>query len=135
MFVDASAIVAILTREAEANAFIDLLDGAAGSITSPIAIFEATLGICRKRRASLAETHKDVRHFLRTAGVRTVAVTAEEAEIALDACSRYGKGRGHPARLNLGDCFAYAMAKNHGVSLLFKGDDFEKTDVRSATGP
>jgi ribonuclease VapC len=64
MFVDASAIAAMLTREAEADAFIDLLDGAAGLITSPIAIFEATLGICRKRRASLAETHKDVRHFL-----------------------------------------------------------------------
>jgi ribonuclease VapC len=135
MFVDASAIVAILTREPEADAFVDLLDGAPSPITSPIAVFEATLGICRKRHASVAETQEDVQQFLRTAGIRTVPVTANEAEAALDAFSRYGKGRGHPAQLNLGDCFAYALAKNHSVPILFKGDDFDKTDIRPALEP
>jgi hypothetical protein len=53
-------------------------------------------------------------------------------ETALSAFARYGKGRGHPAQLNLGDCFAYAAAKNHRRALLFKGDDFDKTDIRSA---
>ncbi len=133
MFVDASAIVAILTREPEADALTDVLDDAPAPITSPIAVFEATLGVCRKRHASITEAQGDVQQFLRTAGVGTVAVTGKEAETALEAFSRYGKGRGHPAKLNLGDCFAYAVAKNHGVSLLFKGEDFGKTDIRPAT--
>ena len=83
--------------------------------TSPlrIALFEAALGICRKRHASIEEAEEDVREFLEVAGVRLVPITAKEAETALFAFSRYGKGPDHPAQLNLGDCFAYAMAKNH----------------------
>jgi len=132
MFIDASAIVAILTREPEADTLADALEGARLPITSPIAIFEAVLGICRKRHASVAEAQEDVLEFLGTASVRTVSITVKEAETALDAFSRYGKGRGHPARLNLGDCFAYAVAKNYRTALLFKGEDFDKTDVQSA---
>ena len=132
MFVDASAIVAILTREAEADELIDVLETAGEAITSPIAVFEAALGICRKRHASVDEAAEDVRDFLATAAVRPIAITPEEAVTALQAFARYGKGRGHPAQLNLGDCFAYACAKHHGTTLLFKGDDFSKTDIRSA---
>ena len=132
MFVDASAIVAILTREPEADAFTDLLGGARSPITSPIAVFEATLGICRKHHASVEEAEADVRDLLATAGVRLVAITAKEGETALNAFSRYGKGRGHPAQLNLGDCSACAVARNYRASLLFKGNDFNKTDIRSA---
>jgi ribonuclease VapC len=132
MFVDASAIVAILTREPEADALADVLQSAQSPITSPIAIFEAALGICRKRHASVAEAEHDVGEFLVLAGVRTVSVTDKEAHTALLAFSRYGKGRGHPAQLNLSDCFAYAMAKNHRATLLFKGEDFDKTDLRPA---
>ena len=66
--------------------------------------------------------------------IELVAIGANEAGTALDAFSRYGKGRGHPAQLSLGDCFAYAMTKTHRVSLPFKGDDFEKTDITSAAG-
>ncbi len=133
MFVDASAIVAILTREPEADALADLLDAARAPITSPIALFEAALGICRKRHASVEEAEEEVREFLEVAGVEVVPITAKEAETALSAFSRYGKGRGHPAQLNLCDCFSYAVAKNHGRALLFKGDDFDKTDIRSAS--
>lgn len=132
MFVDASAIVAILTREPEADVLADLLEAARAPITSPIAIFEATLGICRKRHASVEEAEEDVREFLDLARIELIPITIKEAETALSAFSRYGKGRSHPARLNLGDCFAYAAAKNHRTSLLFKGDDFNKTDIRSA---
>ncbi len=132
MFVDASAIVAILTREPEADTLADLLGGAREPITSPIAVFEATLGLCRKRHASVEEAETDVRDFLATAGVRLVSITAKEGETALHAFSRYGKGRGHPAQLNLGDCFAYAVSKNYRAPLLFKGEDFNKTDIRSA---
>jgi ribonuclease VapC len=63
-----------------------------------------------------------------------VPVTDRETETALDAFSRYGKGRRHRAQLNLGDCFAYAMARNHRKELLFTGNDFNKTDIESALG-
>ena len=135
MFVDASAIVAILTRESEADNLVDTLEKARTPITSPIAIFEATLGVCRKRHASVEEAEQDVGEFLELAGVRIEPITDKEAQTALAAFSRYGKGRGHPAQLNLGDCFAYAMAKNARTGLLFKGDDFDKTDILPATQP
>ena len=135
MFVDASAIVAILTREPEADAFADVLENSHSAITSPIAIFEAVLGICRKRHGSVEEVEHDVGEFLEVAGVRTAPITDKESHTALAAFSRYGKGRGHPAQLNLGDCFAYAMAKNGRTTLLFKGEDFDKTDIRAAARP
>jgi ribonuclease VapC len=134
MFVDASAIVAILTRQAEADALADVLEGARSPITSPIAVFEAALGICRKRHASVGEAEADVREYLEVAGIRAVPITERGAATALAAFSRYGKGRGHPAQLNLGDCFAYAVAKSHRTALLFKGEDFDKTDIEVAAG-
>src|SRR5205823_4868824 len=132
MFVDASAIVAVLTGEPEADALADALEKARSPITSPIAIFEAALGICRKRHASVEEAERDVGEFLELAGVRTAPITDREAHTALAAFSRYGKGRGHPAQLNLGDCFAYAMAKSAQATLLFKGEGFDKTDILPA---
>jgi ribonuclease VapC len=98
-------------------------------ITSPIAVFEATVGICRKRHASVDEAEQDVREFFELARIRLVPISSEDAAMAIVAFARYGKGRGHPAQLNLGDCFAYAMAKNHRTSILFKGEDFSKTDI------
>lgn len=133
MFVDASAIVAILSGEPEADRLAAILEDERDPITSPIAVFESVVGLCRKRHASIAEGEKDVAEFLRIARVRTVPVSSTDAEFALDAFSRYGKGRGHPAQLNMGDCFAYAVAKTHRVSLLFKGEDFAKTDVSQAS--
>ena len=132
MFVDASAIVAILTRESDADVLADALDAARQPITSAVAVFEAVLGICRKHHASVAEAQEDVGEFLAAASIRTVSITGEEAETALDAFARYGKGRGHPAQLNMGDCFAYAIARNHRTALLFTGEDFNKTDIRPA---
>src|ERR1700722_14696234 len=105
MFVDASAIVAIMTREPQADALADVLEGATAPITSPIAVFEATLGICRKRRVSVEDAAADLRSFCAVAGIDCVAITPNDAATALTAFSQYGKGRGHPAQLNLGDCF------------------------------
>lgn len=129
MFVDASAIVAILTREAEADELIERLGDARSPITSPIAMFEAVLGICRKRHSSVGAATQDVADFLDAAQISVMPITINEAETALDAFARYGKGKGHPAQLNLGDCFAYAVAKNLSRPLLFKGSDFDKTDI------
>jgi ribonuclease VapC len=132
MFVDASAIVAMLTREPEADTLADALDAATAPITSPIALFEAVLGLRRKRHASIAEARADVQEFLVAASVTIVDISGRDAATALDAFSRYGKGSGHPAQLNLGDCFAYAAAQNAGTSLLFEGDDFTKSDIPAA---
>src|SRR5260370_40761630 len=96
MFVDASAIVAVLTGEPEADALADALEKARSPITSPIAIFEAALGICRKRHASVEEAERDVGELLELAGGRTAPVTAKEAHTAPAAFSRHRKGPGTP---------------------------------------
>jgi ribonuclease VapC len=70
--------------------------------------------------------------FLSAARIRVEPVNSTAAHLALGAFDRYGKGNQHPAELNLGDCFAYAQAKLSGAALLFKGDDFSKTDIESA---
>lgn len=130
--VDASAIVAMLTREADADMFLTTLETAGPAETTPVAVYEAVLGVSRKRQWSVAEAEAHVRDFLEAAGVSVQPIQPETAHVALEAFARYGKGRGHPARLNLGDCFIYAQAKAGGASLLYKGDDFSKTDIESA---
>jgi ribonuclease VapC len=72
-----------------------------------------------------------VGRFVGEMEIRLVSIGPQESEVALDAMDRFGKGR-HPAKLNLGDCFAYACARTHGAPLLFKGDDFGKTDIAVA---
>ena len=129
MFVDASAIVAILTNEADAMELWSILRSSPDALTSPIAIYEATLAVRRKVPGSVAETEADVRAFIVSQRIREVAISPEMSTVALAAHARYGKGQGHPAQLNMGDCFAYAAAKVLGRPLLFKGDDFGHTDI------
>jgi len=119
----------ILTGEPDFEMLADLLESSRSPVTSPVAVFEAALGICRKRHSSVEEARRDVLEFLEIAGIEMVSIGDSEANTALDAFARYGKGRGHPAQLNLGDCFAYAVAKNLQIPLLFKGNDFSKTDI------
>ena len=135
MFVDASAIVAILTDEPEADEFVRILGSMPGSITSPIAIYEAALGFSRKRGAAVEEALSLVNGFISQSRIECVPIAASDAETALLTNERFGKGRGHPAQLNMGDCFAYAVAKNRAMPLLFKGDDFSKTDIRRPVRP
>ena len=131
--VDASAIIAMLTREPDADTLLAALATADRAETTAIAIYEAALGVSRKRQWSVVEAETHVRDFLSAAGVFLEPIQPETAHVALEAFARYGKGRGHPARLNLGDCFVYAQAKAGGASLLYKGDDFSKTDIEAAT--
>lgn len=129
MFVDASAIVAIVSLEPEYARLADRLDQADSPITSGLAMFEAVTAIMRKKGLDVPDALAVVQDFLVRAEVDVVDLSAETASSALDAFAQYGKGRGHPAQLNLCDCFAYAMAKQHGVPLLYKGDDFSRTDL------
>ncbi|MET3411242.1 type II toxin-antitoxin system VapC family toxin [Methylobacterium sp. 1030] len=131
MFVDASALVAILTAEPERPVLLDCLDGAVTPLTSGLAIFEAVIAVARKKAMSVADAEAEVAELIRIAGLRIVPIAEAVSAQAVTAHARYGKGR-HPARLNLGDCFAYACAQVHGVPLLYVGDDFPQTDIRSA---
>jgi ribonuclease VapC len=131
--VDASAIVAILTGEPEGDALTEVLERASEITTSPVAVYEATLGLVRILRRSVEDAETDVTEFLRLARIVVQPIPPETVHVALKAFARYGKGRGHPARLNLGDCFIYAQAKVGGASLLYKGEDFSKTDIESAS--
>ncbi len=130
MFVDASALVAILTREPEAAELTSRLLSGDRRTTSGLAVWEAAVAIARVRKASVESAASDVHDLLRGTQIEVVPIGAEEAALALAAHARFGKGR-HPARLNMGDCFAYACALRHGAPLLYKGDDFALTDVPS----
>jgi ribonuclease VapC len=128
MFVDASAIVAIVAREPGHRALAERLERADSPRTSPLAVFEATLAIGRDHAIGFPRARVLVDRFLERARTEILLIDSVTGQLALDAHGRFGKGR-HPARLNFGDCFAYAMAKQHGVPLLYKGDDFSQTDL------
>ena len=128
MFVDASAMCAILLNEPDADVIKLKLVAASVRFTSPIAVFETVLAVLRQKGGEPDQARATVARFIDVAEIEAVAIGDAEREAALEAMARFGKGR-HPARLNMGDCFAYACAKVHGVPLLFKGDDFSKTDI------
>lgn len=132
MFVDASAVVAILTREPGYVEVADCLRSAQTRITSPLAIVEAVLALARIGAGSHHDAEVVVRKFLTEAGIAIVSISDGDATGAVTALGRYGKGRGHPARLNLGDAFAYACAHSRDLPLLFVGNDFSQTDIPSA---
>lgn len=126
---DSSVLVAAMAPEEDGEEFVGRIQRETELITSPIAMFETVLALCRLREASVAEMIIVVREFLVRAGATIEPIEADLYLAALQAHERYGKGSGHPARLNMGDCFSYAMAKRAGVSLLYKGDDFARTDL------
>jgi ribonuclease VapC len=126
MFLDASAIIAILARESEASALTTRLSGAAKVYVSPLSLYEAVLGLARKENFAVIDAQRVVAHFVGQARAEIIAIDDAIGKLAIGAFERFGKGR-HPAGLNLGDCFAYACAKQLGAPLLCKGD--ERTDI------
>ncbi len=128
MVVDTSALVAILLGEPDAEHFARALGGAPVRLLSAVSRVELSFVIEGRK----GETGRaDVELLLRDGGFDIVSVTPQQAEIAGDAIRRFGKGR-HRAGLNIGDCFAYALAIATDHTLLFKGDDFVHTDARPA---
>lgn len=128
MFVDASAIIGIIAMEDDAASLAGRLAGARSRQTSALAIFEATAGLARIANAPVADALALVNRFLTEIDATVVAIDRETATAALGAFARFGKGR-HPAGLNMGDCFAYACAKQADAPLLCKGNDFPRSDV------
>lgn len=128
MFVDASAIIGIIAMEDDAASLAGRLAGARFRQTSDLAIFEATAGLARIANTPVADALALVNRFLAEIGATVVAIDHETGIAALGAFARFGKGR-HPAGLNMGDCFAYACAKQLDVPVLCKGNDFPRSDV------
>ena len=128
MIVDTSALVAILTLEADAVLFEDALAKAMAARISAATLVETTM-VLEGRGGDRAGARLE--RLLVDLGAEICPVTERTARLAREGWRRYGKGR-HKAALNLGDCFAYALAIERGEPLLFKGDDFAQTDVKAA---
>ncbi len=142
MVLDASAIIAILGREEDAESLYAKIDAIREPICySPVATYEAVVGLARKTTASadgpiepqvIESAERIVEEFLSSIGATEIDITTEIRRLAIDACKRFGRAAGHRAKLNMGDCFAYAAARSLGVPLLFKGNDFPNTDIEAA---
>lgn len=125
MVVDASALVTILLRESEWDLFLDAIVKAEGGVISPVNAWETYIRTSHLRDES---GRPDAERLVGQLGVEIVPIDAQQTQIAVNARLRFGRGT-----LNMGDCFAYALAKTHGGgALLYKGDDFARTDIVSA---
>ena len=129
MVVDTSALVAIMGDEPERRRFNRLIEAAPAAHVSAATLLETRV-VLFARAGDSAVLALDA--FLLKSGMIVMEVSPRIADIAFDAYRRYGKGTGHGAGLNYGDCFSYALAKNLGAPLLFKGDDFSQTDIQAA---
>jgi len=138
MFVDASAIVAILTEEEGWKELLDRLEAHEGLLyISPLVRFEVVQALARKQAspaakpsaATIEEVSQILDAFVTRLRFEEIPISAQAGSLALEASARYGKAVGHPADLNFGDCFAYACAKSLGVPLAYKGSDFSLTDL------
>ena len=125
MVIDSSALLAILFDEAEQRLFNEKIEADAVRFVSAASYLEVAIIIDDRLGY---EGARDLTLFIAEAEIEIIPVTLEQAEIAREAYRNYGRGN-HPARLNYGDCFAYALAKATQQALLFKGDDFAKTDI------
>jgi len=126
--IDTSALAAVLFDELERDEVIGKIAAAPRRLISSATLLEASI-VIESRRGDAAGRELDL--LLHRAKVQTVAVDEAQVELARAAWRRFGKGR-HPAGLNFGDLFAYALARADGDALLFKGDDFTKTDITAA---
>lgn len=129
MIVDASAIVAILIQESDWMQLAQTLSSSPVNRLSAATYFETAMVLDKRRNPLLSAALDD---FIADAGILIEPVTAEQAFIARQAYRDYGKGSGNPANLNFGDCFSYALARAKREPILFRGDDFNHTDLRSA---
>ena len=139
MYIDASALIAILHQEPDWPRFKEAIEREPDELlVSSLTIFEAATGLARARLGGaqrkntafeLERAHAAVRELIESLDIREISITSEIGRLAIETAAKYGKAVGHPAELNFGDCFAYACAGFHRTSLLFKGDDFSKTDI------
>lgn len=128
MVIDSSALLAIVLDEPERQTFLSKISLDARPLIAAANYVEAAIVLVSRRGPAAAV---ELRGFLEEAGIEIAEVNDAVSEAAIEAFARFGKGR-HPAGLNFGDCFAYALASIMGERLLYKGDDFAKTDIDAA---
>ena len=131
IFIDASALVSMIAREADCFTLTDRLKGGSTLYCSAIAIWETVAALSYSYQFQPLAAKHEVAIFRHDFGIQCVTIGEPESDLAAFAYAKFGKGR-HPAALNMGDCFAYACAKANNAKLLFKGDDFSKTDIAIA---
>jgi len=131
VIVGTSALIAILRQEPEALEFSRILAAAERPQVSVANFVEAGVVVDGARNPIVSRELDD---FIRLAGIEILPVTVEQSRIAREAYRDFGRGSGHPAKLNFGDCFAYALAKESGEALLYQGNAFAETGVSSARG-
>lgn len=129
MIIDSSALIAILRGEPEAHAFSESIEMAESVRISAGTLFEASLVADKFGSPKLSARFDEI---VEHSKMLIEPVTHAQAQIARQAYRDYGKGSGHPANLNFGDCFSYALARDKREPILYKGDDFVHTDLRSA---
>lgn len=129
MIVDTSACVAILRKETGYTTYLQALDSADVLRMSAATYLELATVIDGRRDPVMS---RGIDNFLEQFNIRIEPVTVEQAQIARQAYRDYGRGSGHPANLNFGDCFTYALARTAREPILYKGDDFNHTELRSA---
>ncbi len=128
IFADASALIAVMTGEGDADALADRMQAASRRLCSAVSVWETVAGLCRSYAFSVPTARAQVRRFLDVGQFQFVVIAEREFDLAAEAYAQFGKGR-HPAALNMGDCFAYACAKSNQATLLYKGADFARTDL------
>lgn len=129
MFVDTSVLVAILSEEEDAALWVERLERASVRMTSALVVLEAAMRLSTKLAIDPVEVEVSIADFLKEAEIEITPIDGSDGRVAVRAFADYGKGRGHPAQLNLADCLSYACAKNRNVPLLYKGNDFSRTDL------
>ena len=134
IFIDASAMISMMAGEDDADMLADILATHRVRLCSPISLWETAAGLCRSYGFTVSTARTTIKSFIDAHGIELATTGEREYELAAQAYADFGKGR-HPASLNMGDCFAYASTKAHKAALLFKGDDFSKTDIRVAESP
>ena len=127
MVIDTSAIIACLLDEPERASLVAAMERDPVKLISVVGVVEASLVLIGRKRAGGL---RDLEAFLDDGEIERISVDVRQAEAAVEAFRRFGRGR-HRARLNIGDCFAYALAKTTGEPLLFKGEDFARTDIQA----
>ena len=132
MFIDTSAIVAIIMGERESGRLIEAIAKAGQRQTSPLVRLEACMVLSSRLDIAPRRAQQLFEDFLTEAGVAVVPVTDDIGMVAVEAFETFGKGRGSKARLNLADCVSYACAKAHQEPILFVGRDFAQTDLEIA---
>jgi ribonuclease VapC len=129
MIVDTSAVIAIIKNEPEARTFSEAIEAAKVVRISAASYLESNIIVGKYKDPILTARLEEI---LENPGIQIEPVTAAQAKIAWEAYRDFGKSSGHPSNLNFGDCFSYALAREKREPILFKGDDFVHTDLRSA---